>query len=482
MLWALSLAAVVGVALLLLQLYRDSTAAQVQRAEAVIARACDMIRDRYAFYTSGWSGDAQAEDDAAFRRELNAVVALALARQPGVEGGIWQSDAGPLAYAFPTYQGTGPKTDLPEAERSRIASVNAEAAQEEQALLRSSVAREQTLLIEACPLGGPIAGMTGWTMMRVNAAPGYSALRFGLGLLLALMAGMAAWLTWLGASWGRHVRGIETALAGHDIETLPHLNLTGERELDRIVAALNEAGARLAGARQRSAEMSARVAASERLAALGRVAAGIAHEIRNPIAAMRLKAENALAGDDTRRRVALHTILGQIARLDRLIAELLAMTQRRDPVASRVDVAQFVADCALEHRDAATRAGVSLESETTALSAFFDPDLIRRALDNLILNALRHTPAGGRVTLRAEEADGLLRLSVEDTGTGVPPELCGHVFEPFVTGHADGTGLGLAIARELAEAQGGRVVLDRPGGDAPGRGAIFTIELPWHAS
>ena len=336
-----------------------------------------MIRDRYAFYTSGWSGDAQAEDDAAFRRELNAVVALALARQPGVEGGIWQSDAGPLAYAFPTYQGTGPKTDLPEAERSRIASVNAEAAQEEQALLRSSVAREQTLLIEACPLGGPIAGMTGWTMMRVNAAPGYSALRFGLGLLLALMAGMAAWLTWLGASWGRHVRGIETALAGHDIETLPHLNLTGERELDRIVAALNEAGARLAGARQRSAEMSARVAASERLAALGRVAAGIAHEIRNPIAAMRLKAENALAGDDTRRRVALHTILGQIARLDRLIAELLAMTQRRDPVASRVDVAQFLADCALEHRDAATRAGLSLESETTALSAFFDPDLIR---------------------------------------------------------------------------------------------------------
>ena len=84
------------------------------------------------------------------------------------------------------------------------------------------------------------------------------------------------------------------------------------------------------------------------------------------------------------------------------------------------------------------------------------------------------------MTLRAEEANGLLRLSVEDTGTGVPPELCEHVFEPFVTGHADGTGLGLAIARELAEAQGGRVVLDRPGGDAPGRGAIFTIELPWH--
>src|SRR5689334_7000384 len=90
----------------------------------------------------------------------------------------------------------GRKRTCPRAERGRIAAVNAEAAQEEQSVLRTSLSRTQTLLIEACPLGGPISGVTGWTMMRVNAVPGYAALQLGLGLLLALMAGMAGWLTW----------------------------------------------------------------------------------------------------------------------------------------------------------------------------------------------------------------------------------------------------------------------------------------------
>ena len=111
-LWGLSLAACIAVGFLLFQLYRQSTDAQVGRAEAVVARACDMIRDRYAFYASGWSGPLPTLSDPRFQADLAAVVGLALAHQNGIEGGMWQSDAGPLAYAFPTYQGTGPKTDL----------------------------------------------------------------------------------------------------------------------------------------------------------------------------------------------------------------------------------------------------------------------------------------------------------------------------------------------------------------------------------
>ncbi len=108
--------------------------------------------------------------------------------------------------------------------------------------------------------------------------------------------------------------------------------------------------------------------------------------------------------------------------------------------------------------------------------AAFDPGLVRRALDNLIGNALRHTPQGGTVTLRAAREADTVVLAVEDTGPGVDPALHDTLFEPFVTGRPDGTGLGLALARELVEAHGGRLRLDRPGDDEAG--ARFVIELP----
>ena len=109
--------------MLLVQLYQQSTSAQAGRAQAVVARACDLIRDRYAFYAAGWHGPTPPLTDQGLQRDLTAAVTLALARQDGVEGGIWQAEAGPLAYAFPTYQGTGPKTDLPAAERNQIQAV-----------------------------------------------------------------------------------------------------------------------------------------------------------------------------------------------------------------------------------------------------------------------------------------------------------------------------------------------------------------------
>ena len=109
------------------------------------------------------------------------------------------------------------------------------------------------------------------------------------------------------------------------------------------------------------------------------------------------------------------------------------------------------------------------------MSARLDPALIGRVLDNLLTNAIRHAPSGGSVTLAGERGLGLLTLTVEDTGPGVPPEMQDRLFEPFVTGRPDGTGLGLAIARELVEAHGGRLVLRPP---TPGSGTVFALTLP----
>ncbi len=479
-LWLLTLAACLALAVMLVQFYDQTTAAQTQRAEAVVARSCDMIRDRYDFYVSGWTG----APDATLLHGLSAVVTVALAHQDGIEGGIWEAGTGSLAYAFPTYAGTGPKTDLPQAEINPIRSANERAARDDQPVSVRSVSRAETLLLDACPLRGPIPDATGWAMTRVRATPGIERLRAGLGVLLVLMAGMSAWLAWLVVSWSRHVGRMEAALAGQSEGSLPELPPTGERELDRIISALNEAGRRLAEARHRADALARRVAASERLAALGRVAAGVAHEIRNPIAAMRLRAENALAGDPARMRSALGTVLTQTARLDGLVSQLLALTQRRAAVWEAVDVAAFVAGVADEFRDLAAARAVSIAVAVPPMTGQFDPGLARRAVGNLVLNALQHTPAGGRVTISATEgaagACALLRILVADTGPGIAPELRDSLFEPFVTGRPDGTGLGLAIAREFAEAQGGRVILLSAGGD--GHGATFALELAWQPS
>jgi len=469
-LWAFSLAACVAAGALLVQISGASTTAQVQRGEAVVARACDLIRERYAFYVTGWSGPVPPLDDAALRADLGAAVSLALARQAGVEGGIWQSDAGSLAYAYPTDPGAAANPGLPAAESDGVQAANEQAARDEAAIARVSGSNGQTLLLHACPLPGPIEGLTAWAMTRVQAATAADGLRAGLGLLFALMLGMSAWLAWMLRAWSRQVGAVEAGLA-RQADARPVLARTGERDLDRIVDALNQAGQRLTQARRRSAELGARVVAAERLAALGRVAAGVAHEIRNPLAAMRLRAENGLAGDDERRQRALAAVLEQIGRLDRLLGELLAMTQRRDPVPEPVDLAALLAACMDRNAGQAAAATVELVAEGAG-TAELDPALLGRALDNLVSNAIQHTPPGGRVSLRAEHSDKLLRLVVEDSGPGVAPGLRDTLFEPFVTGRADGTGLGLAIARELVEAHGGRLSLA-----ASTQGARFVIEL-----
>ena len=167
--------------------------------------------------------------------------------------------------------------------------------------------------------------------------------------------------------------------------------------------ALNATGARLADERRRAS-------AAERFAAVGRLAAGLTHEIRNPIAAMRLKAENALAGKDEGRRVsALRSILEQIGRLDALLRDLLAMTQRPELKPSEVDLKAFLERTADAHRELAASKGVKLVTEAQAQGApppQIDDAQMQRAIDNLVLNAIQNTPPGGAVEIAAEQCYG----------------------------------------------------------------------------
>ena len=203
--------------------------------------------------------------------------------------------------------------------------------------------------------------------------------------------------------------------------------------------------------------------------------------IRNPIAAMRLKAENALAVTDPERRgSALRSILDQIGRLDALLRDLLAMTQQRQLRPEKVNLAQFLAGFLEAHRELAQAKGVRLEvgaAPDASAAPQFDVDQIRRDLDNLVLNGIENTPSGGGVTVEAFTGAGMLRLRVSNTGGSIPESIRDRLFEPFVTTRADGTGLGLAIVREITRAHGGDVHL-MPHTE----GVAFEIELPWRPS
>ena len=106
-----------------------------------------------------------------------------------------------------------------------------------------------------------------------------------------------------------------------------------------------------------------------------------------------------------------------------------------------------------------------------------DAEQMRRALDNLILNAIENTPAGGVIEVAARQRTDNLCLRVRDTGQGVPDNIRERLFEPFVTGRSEGTGLGLAVVREITRAHGGEARLV-----PTGPGAEFEIEVPWRTS
>ncbi|KTT34894.1 histidine kinase [Pseudomonas oryzihabitans] len=457
----------IGVGWLMILLLRQSETALLGQATAEAEQACQTIAGSYRFYSNGWSGPSAGLADPTLRQGLTGVASVGLLRYRGMAGGLWQEQAGLLADASPF--------SLTATERQHLAELAATSLAEARSLSESFSVDGSTILVAACPLTGPIPDLAAWTLTRLTFADsrGQRQLQLGLGLLLLAMLATTLLLGRLTWQWSRHVARVERDLGATASQDLPTLALTGERELDRVLAALNQAGQRLAQARGEAQRLTTQVHASERLAALGRVAAGVAHEIRNPLAAMRLKAENALAGDGVRQQRALDAILLQITRLDALLRRLLDLTQPPQLQPTTVDLTAFCREVLNGHEDQAQARGIRLTAKVAMEQGRFDRDALARALDNLLLNALQAAPTGSDIRLDVTRRGDWLVLAVEDDGQGPPAELRGQLFEPFVTGRPEGTGLGLALVRETARAHGGEARLaEQP---APTR---FEILLP----
>lgn len=457
--WSLFLVAALVVGAMLVALYDETTTQRIERAAAGVARACDAI-----------------VREALLSQDYATTVSHALEPFSGIEGGVWRAGTGSLAYAFPTYEGTGPKTDLPQAEQPTIRGVAEAASEARRPVEWKRDARSQSLLIAACPLAGT-TDLAAWTMTRVATSGGrpYLLVLTGLAFLLVVLLGSAALLGRVVWRWSGRLGAVEMALAQGEAD-LPVLELTGQRDLDRIIGAINGAGAKAADARRRTESLQQRMAEGERLATLGRVAAGVAHEIRNPITAMRLKAENALAHGDDRERssAALRVVIEQVGRMDQLLQNLLRSVQRSDIVRTPVsDLAGYLAGHASLFDEQGSRRRILVNADPPGAPLSFDKGQVGRALDNLILNAIQNSEDGTAIRVDAKMVDDTLHIAVADEGKGVPPNVREHLFEPFATGRPDGTGLGLAIVREAAEAHGGHVAVEHRDD-----GTTFTMTIP----
>jgi signal transduction histidine kinase len=217
---------------------------------------------------------------------------------------------------------------------------------------------------------------------------------------------------------------------------------------------------------------------AEQLAAVGQLAAGVAHEVRNPLTAMKLLVEAALRpgprGGLTEED--LRVICGEIVRLEETVEHFLSFARLPHPKREICDLRYTIGSSLELVRTRAQRQGVEIETVVPPepIPVDLDAGQFHQVVLNLLLNALDVMPRGGRVTLRLETSRELARLSVLDTGPGIAPEMVGRLFTPFASTKPTGTGLGLSLARRIVEEHGGSIT----GGNVPAGGASFTILLP----
>ncbi len=217
---------------------------------------------------------------------------------------------------------------------------------------------------------------------------------------------------------------------------------------------------------------------ADRMAAIGHLAAGVAHEVRNPLSSIKGYATyfGSLFAEGSDNRKAAEVMTAEVDRLNRVISELLEMARPADIKRKNSEIGPLLESSQRLVKQEAEGAGVkiTIDADPGIGAIPVDPDRLTQALINLYVNGIQAMPDGGELKVSARVQGKILLLRISDTGTGLPEDGLSQIFNPYFTTKKTGTGLGLAIVQKIVEAHDGTIVVERTGGE----GTTFLLSLP----
>jgi PAS domain S-box-containing protein len=214
----------------------------------------------------------------------------------------------------------------------------------------------------------------------------------------------------------------------------------------------------------------------EALAQLGKMAAIVAHEVRNPLAGIRgaMQVVGRRLAPSTPEHAIAREVVARVDTLNGIVEDLLLFARPRQPVMAAVPIATVIADTVSLFAQDPRVAGVGVRIEPTTIVVQADAEQLKLALLNLVQNGAQAMRGNGEITIETRTVDAWYELRITDRGDGIPDAVRAHLFEPFFTTRHHGTGLGLVTARRVIEAHGGTLALE----PAPGGGTVAVVRLP----
>lgn len=403
----------------LVQLLSTNTAQRVERArEGVIDEADRLARD-----------PSQVT-------EPNAAHII------GMRGGVWMAAIDPPG--------------LPDAWQGTLRATLRGALEGHASVVHEARLGDSTLVIAAKPSASE--GGVAWAGFMVKPLPWLRTWQWIVSLLAGATALLFATAVHAIVTMNRGARALHKSLNALATDLAAPIPRPPVREFSDIADGIAELASRLARARAEEDRLGRELARQERLAALGRVAAGVAHEVRNPLASIKLRLDLAAASARLPQVAdkAITHASSEIARLDRLVADLLVVAGRATGPKCQASVGRLLRARAESLAPWAAERGVGI-TVTGDATALIDGDSIARAIDNLLRNAVEASPRGTAVLASVDAQPESVTVRVDDEGVGVEQARAAELFEPFFTTKPEGTGLGLAICRAIAQTHGGHV-------------------------